>query len=154
MSQPRFVPRPGQTDYTNIKRAPVINCILKNKGRILLVQRSPDLNFYPGYWSGISGFLDDDRSVEEKVKEELKEELGMEESDIVAVKQGAVFEQEDPQYDKTWVIHPVLVIVKTDKVKLDWEAQRYIWILPAEAGTFDLLPGFDMVLERTLSLPI
>ena len=62
----KFVPAPGQTDFTNIRFAPVINCVLKYKNKILLVQRSKELRLYPDYWNGISGFLDDDKSLNDK----------------------------------------------------------------------------------------
>lgn len=38
MQEPKFVPKPGQTDYSNIRYAPVINCVLKHGDMILLVQ--------------------------------------------------------------------------------------------------------------------
>lgn len=47
MKKPKFVPKPGQIDYTNVKRAPVINCIVQYKDKILLLKRSSELNFYP-----------------------------------------------------------------------------------------------------------
>ena len=43
----------------------------------LIVQRNKNLNFYPGYWNGISGFLDDSRSLNDKITDEIKEELGL-----------------------------------------------------------------------------
>src|SRR3989338_2257419 len=77
MNKLKFKSKPGQIDYTNARWAPVINCVVKYRDKILVVQRSKDLNFYPGYWNGISGFLDDKRSFEQKVKDELREELGI-----------------------------------------------------------------------------
>lgn len=147
-TEPEFKPKPGQTDYTNIKRAPVINCVVKYKDKILLVQRSANMKFYPGYWNGISGFLDDSKTAAEKVKDELQEELGVEEKNIVAITQGDIFEQEEPKYDKIWIVHPVLVEVSTDTIRLDWEAQNYQWVSIAEAKSFNLLPGFERVLEN------
>src|SRR3989338_5311349 len=94
----QFTPKPGQIDYTHIKRRPVINCVVKCGEKILIVKRSEKLNFYPGYWNGISGFLDDGKSVAEKAREEVREEAGIEEGDILSVSEGAVFEQEEPQY--------------------------------------------------------
>jgi 8-oxo-dGTP pyrophosphatase MutT (NUDIX family) len=73
----KWKPRHGQMDYSKARWAPVINCVLRYKGKILVVQRSESLNFYPGYWNGISGFLDDQKSLKEKVLEELREELGI-----------------------------------------------------------------------------
>ena len=146
-----FAPRPGQVDYTHARFAPVINCILRHKGKILLVKRSSTLNFYPGLWNGISGFLDDDKTLEEKVKEELKEEAGIEAGSIRAITLGTIFHQEEPEYKKTWIVHAVLVDVATDAVKLDWEAMEYYWIDPEETDTLDLLPGFEKVLAEFFS---
>ncbi len=152
MTEPKFIPKPGQSDYTNAARAPVINCVVQYREKILLVQRSSDLRFHPDYWNGISGFLDDDKSVEAKAEEELQEELGIAKVDIVSIAPGEVFEQEESEYNKTWIVHPVLVVVRTDALKLDWEAKSYEWVLPAEAKTFNLLPGFERVLESVLPL--
>lgn len=148
MKKSTFKPKQGQVDYTNARWAPVINCVLKYKDKILVVERSKKLNFYPGYWNGISGFLDDQRSLNEKVYDELKEELGISKTNIKKIKLGEIFDQDEPKYKKTWIVHPVLVDVKTDKIKLDWEARNYKWILLREAKKLKLLPGFDEVLSR------
>lgn len=149
MTQPKFVPKPGQVDYTHIRWAPVVNCVVTYKGKILVLQRSSDLRLYPGYWNGVSGFLDDQKSLLNKVKEELREELGIPASKIASVRLGEVFDQEAPKYKKTWIVHPVLVEVLTDKVVLDWEARIYRWVTRTEARKLNLLPGFDLVLQKT-----
>ncbi|OGN19581.1 MAG: hypothetical protein A3I32_03060 [Candidatus Yanofskybacteria bacterium RIFCSPLOWO2_02_FULL_45_10] len=143
-----FKPKPGQVDFTKARWAPVINCVLKYKDRILVVQRSPELNFYPNYWNGISGFLDDQRSLTEKIEDELREELGIAKKQIKRVRLGEIFDQEEFKYKKTWIVHPVLVEVKTDQVKLDWEARNFKWATLSEVKKLKLLPGFDQVLRR------
>ncbi|MEN9342088.1 MAG: hypothetical protein RIQ54_344 [Candidatus Parcubacteria bacterium] len=151
MKKSLFKPKPGQVDYTNARWAPVINCVLKHKDRLLVVQRSKELNFYPGYWNGVSGFLDDRRSLSQKISDELKEELGIPKSKIKKIQLGEIFDQEEPKYKKTWIVHPVLVEVETDKVKLDWEAKNYKWLMLQEIKKLKLLPGFDEVLRRLSS---
>jgi 8-oxo-dGTP pyrophosphatase MutT (NUDIX family) len=121
---------------------------LKYRGKILLVQRSRQLNFYPGYWNGVSGFLDDFRSLKEKVSDELREEVGIPKTKIGRIRLGRIFDQEEPKYNKTWIVHPVLVEVKTGQVKLDWEAEGYRWVQLREAKRLKLLPGFRAVLEE------
>lgn len=148
MKKPLFKPKLGQTNYTNARWAPVINCVLKYRNKLLVVQRSKELNFYPGYWNGVSGFLDDRRSLNQKISDELKEELGISKTKIKRIKLGEIFDQEEPKYKKTWVVHPVLVEVETDKVKLDWEAKNYKWLTFQEVKKLKLLPGFDEVLKR------
>jgi isopentenyldiphosphate isomerase len=147
-----FKPKAGQTDYTNIRWAPVINCVLKYKDRILVVQRSEKLNFYPGYWNGISGFLDDQRDLMEKVSDELNEELGIPKTKIKKIRLGEIFDQNEPKYNKTWIVHPVLVNVSTDKVKIDWEAKNYRWLTLREVRKLKLLPGFDKVIKHLSSM--
>lgn len=152
MSKPAFKPKPGQVDYTHARWAPVINCVVKYRGKILIVQRSKELHFYPGYWNGISGFLDDRRTLEEKVRDELREEAGIPERAIRRIRLGKIFHQDAPKYGKIWIVHPVLVEVKADKVKLDWEAEEYRWVTEQEARQFNLLPGFDRVLAHIARL--
>ena len=144
----KFQPKLGQTDFTNIRYAPVVNCVLIHEGKILLVKRSGDLNFYPNVWNGISGFLDDEKSFDEKVKEEIAEEVGITEENIISIRRGEIFHQDEPNYRKTWIVHPVLVEVKTSAVTLDWEAQRHRWLSVSEVKVLDLLPGFDEVLKK------
>lgn len=143
-----FIPRLGQIDYTNARWAPVINCILRYKDKILVVQRSKKLNFYPGYWNGISGFLDDGKTLKEKVFEEIKEETGINKRDVAKIRLGEIFDQEEQEYKKTWIVHPVLVEIKTNEIKLDWEAKEYKWATLKEVQKLKLLPGFKEVLEK------
>ena len=145
---PKFKPQKGQTDYTNIHWAPVINCVLVHNDKILILQRSSELNFYPNYWNGVSGFLDDNKSLKDKVKTEINEELGIKSDDIISIKLAKIFHQKAPQYNKTWIVHPVLVFVKTNKIKLDWEARNYKWININDINDFKLLPGFDEVIKE------
>jgi ADP-ribose pyrophosphatase YjhB (NUDIX family) len=146
MTQKKFVPRENQVDFTNARYCPVINCVLEHEGKILLVKRSEDMNLYPGYWNGVSGFLDDKQDLEEKARHEIRDETGIKDSDIVSVKVGNILVQEAKNYGRTWIIFPILVKVKSDKVRLDWEASEYKWIKPKDAKKLKLLPGFDQVL--------
>ena len=146
----KFKPEEGQLDYTNIRYAPVINCVLRYKDRILIVQRSAEMRLYPNLWNGISGFLDDQRSVEEKVKDELREELGIEANDIILIQCGPIHALGAEEYDKTWIVFPVLVEVKTDKIKLNWEAQDYQWLRIEEIKNLNLFLVFDKVLAALI----
>ncbi|USN87587.1 MAG: NUDIX domain-containing protein [Candidatus Nomurabacteria bacterium] len=146
-TRPKFIPKPGQVDFTNIRWAPVVNCVVEYEGSFLLVKRSQELRLYPNFWNGISGFLDDDQCLEEKVRNEIKEELGLDENDVLEIRLGQIFDQDEPKYKKTWIVHPVHVKVKTDKITLDWEAANYKWLEFSEIKDLDLLPGFDLVLK-------
>ena len=66
---------------------------------------------------------------------------------MISVTQGEVFEYDDPRYNKTWIIHPVLVDVKTDAIRLDWEAKDSRWVTLEEVKEYNVLPGFERVLS-------
>lgn len=109
------------------------------------------MKLYPGLWNGIGGFLDDEKSLDEKIKEELIEETGIKESEIISIKHGEVFDLDDPAIGKTWIIHPALMEVSTDKIVLDWEAEEYKWINPEELKNFDVAAGFMKVVKNFFS---
>jgi len=139
--EPKFIPKPGQVDYTNIRYTPTVNTIVMYKGKILAVRRPAGMRLYPNYWDWVCGFLDDNKSIEDKVLEELEEELGLEKKDVVKFKRGQVIIDEAPQYNRTWLIIPVLAEVKTNKLKLNWEASRADWFTPQELKKLDFVPG-------------
>lgn len=147
--EPPFVAQPGQVDYTNIRWAPVINCVVQDvqTGHILLVKRAAGLRIYPGVWNGISGFLDDHTSLEEKVYEELKDEAGISADSIRSITDGPILRLEAPEIGKTWLTLTVRVEVVSRNVRLDWEADAYAWVTPQEAFGYDLMPGFEKVLS-------
>ena len=148
-----FCPKHGQKDFSFSREAPVVNCVVRYKDRILIVKRSPAMRFYPNLWNGISGFLDDPSTgsgqagVIKKAKEELLEEIGLESGHILRIMPGPVFEVEDKAYLKTWFVHPVLVEVDTDEIHLNEEATDYKWILPEMISSFPLAPGFHRVVR-------
>jgi len=151
MDEKIFKPKPGQTDYTNARWAPVVSCVVKHNDKILIVKRSRDMKIYPNLWNGIGGFLDDEKSFEEKIKEELGEETGIKESEIISIKHGEIFDLDDPAIGKTWVIHPALVEVSTDAIVLDWEAEEYRWINPEEVKNFEVAAGFVRIVKNFFS---
>ncbi len=147
-----FKPKPGQVDFAHIRWAPVINYVVRYKGKMLLVRRSKDLHFYPGYWNGVSGFLDDKKSLKQKVEEEIREELGISRTHIRKISFGAIFHQDAPKYKKTWIVHPVLVEVDIDKIQLDREGVEYQWGTFLEIQKLRLLPGLSRVIDEIANL--
>jgi len=151
MQRPKFVPKPGQVDYTDIRYAPTVNIVVVHKGKIFCVKRSPDMRIYPNYWDWVCGFLDDHKSIEEKAREELQEELGIQSDDIESITRGQLRIDEAPEYKKTWLIVPVLAKVKIDSFKLDWEASQGAWFTPAEIQGLEMPPHSLRTLEPFLA---
>ncbi len=144
----KFKPKPGQIDFTHARFVPVVICVVQFGKKILLVKRSAAMNVYPGFWNSVGGYLDDRKTLFEKAKEELREEAGIGANDIISIRAGDIFEIDDPKYKKAWIFHPVLVKVKHDKIRLDWEADEYRWVSVNEARRVPkLIPTFRKVLD-------
>ena len=148
MPEPKFIPKRGQVDYTNIRYAPALDIVVEHKGKILLAKRSADRRLYPNCWATIDGFLDDSKSIEEKAYEELREEIGLSARQVTSLTRGQVLIHEDDKIGKTWLVVPVLARVKTKAFILDWEASEAGWFDPKDAGKLDLLPGTLAVIEQ------
>lgn len=139
-----------RVDYTNIHWAPVIHCIVKYNDKILLVQRSENFD-HPLYWSGVSGFLDDQKGLQNKVKEELKEEIGVTSKQIKSIHFGEIFHRNAPMFKKTWIIHPILVELHSNQIQLNpKECRDFRWVNLKNINKFRLLPGFKETLKFAL----
>jgi len=55
------------------------------------------MRLYPNYWNGISGFLDDNKSVTEKALCELEEELRIPADAVKELRRAQVLVQESEQ---------------------------------------------------------
>jgi 8-oxo-dGTP pyrophosphatase MutT (NUDIX family) len=141
----------GRIDYSDSNKAPVLNCFVKYKDKILLLKRSDEVRVYQGLWNSVAGYLDEVGPLEEKVLEELREELGITPDLIKKTALGPPYELTDNKIRKTWVIFPVLVeLNKKPVIKLDWEHTDYKWIDPADLESFNIVPGLDKALATVL----
>jgi NADH pyrophosphatase NudC (nudix superfamily) len=148
MAEPKFVAKPGQIDYTNVRYCPVFNSVATYNDKILMLKRSSELRLYPGLWSGVSGFLDDHHSLEEKIAEEFYEELSVNAKDIALIQRGKVIVRESQKYNKTWIILTAHVTLKSDKIKLDWEAEKAEWFKHSDLAMLETVPGYLEIVDQ------
>ena len=141
----------GRIDYTEAKKAPVINCAVYADGQLLVLKRSQQVIAHAGRWNGVSGFIDTYLPIMEIAQNELSEELTL----TVPETQITVLdphEYEDHEFNRTWVVFPVGVSLhdKPD-IYLDDEHTDFAWIDPKKLGDYDCIPDFKRVVERTAS---
>lgn len=141
MPEPKFIPKRGQVDYTDIRYAPALDIVVEHEGKILLAKRSAERRLYPNCWATIDGFLDDSKSIEDKAYEELREEIGLSARQVISLERGQVLIHEDAAINKTWLVVPVLARISSTAFTLDWEASEAGWFGPETVGELDLLPG-------------
>jgi len=139
----------GRIDYSSSNIAPVITVFLKYKDKILLLKRSKQVRTYQCKWNTVAGYLDELKPIREKVLEEIQEELGISKDSILSIRIGKLYEFTDGEVNKSWIIYPVLVELKSKPdIELDWEHTEYKWIKPEELKEFDIVSNLDKSLEN------
>ena len=132
----------GRIDYTHSETAAVITIFVTYDKKILLLKRSKDVLTYKGKWNTVAGYLDEVRPIEDKILEELHEELNISQNEIKKINLGTPYSYIDENIKRTWIIHPVLVILKEKpQITLDWEHTKYCWIKPYEIDQYDTVPN-------------
>lgn len=102
-------------------------------------------------WNGISGYIDEIKTIEEKALEEIWEETKIPKSIISNIKIGKPFKLKDAKIKKTWILCPVLVeLTKLPKIKLDSENVEYKWIYANQIKDFKTVPGLENELAAVL----
>lgn len=140
------------TDYTNARSAPVLVIFVKYRDKFLLVKRSERMLTYQGLWSCLAGFVDDEKTMEEKVVFEIEEELGLKQADIKEIKKGDTYLFIDKELNREWIRHIYLVEIANPNIKLSWEHSELVWVAPEEAKNFVTTPGFTEDLAKVIAL--
>ncbi len=138
-----------------MKRKKVVTSFLYKNGEILLLKRSYKVGTFRGKWAGISGYIEEESSLEAAIRE-IKEETGASEENLKLLKKGLPFEVEDTLNNTVWSIHPFLFLFKGDKIMIDWEHERYEWIDPKEIDNYSTVKNlkktlFDLIEDIDLN---
>ncbi|KYC46457.1 MAG: dihydroneopterin triphosphate pyrophosphatase [Candidatus Methanofastidiosum methylothiophilum] len=123
----------------------IVTSFLFKDGKVLLLKRSNKVGSFRGKWAGISGFIEDENSLEAALRE-IKEETAVDSKDLQLLKIGMPFEIEDKVNDTIWSINPFLFSFKGTKIIIDWEHDTFEWIYPNEIDKFDTVTN----LKKTL----
>ena len=134
-------------DMMDLDERKVVTCILRRKGKILVLKRSQKVGTNKGKWAGVSGFIERGERPEETALREVAEETKITSARLESV--GASFRVRDGNY--VWTIHPFLFEVGDEEPALDWEHTECKWISTDELAGYDAVPGFLSVL-RSLGL--
>lgn len=142
----------GRINFTGIKKAPVINVVVYHEGEILIVKRSDKVSAYQGLWNGISGFIDEPKSIEAFALQEISEELSLKKSAVQLVHVAEPYEVVDKGIDRVWVVYPVLAqLNEKPKIVLDWEHTDFAWIQPRQLSQYDFVKDFDISVSEALA---
>ncbi len=128
------------------KESKVVIALVTKDDKYLLLQRSPLVHYYPGYWNPVGGFLPDGEDIITHARREIKEETSV--GDVVLIRKGKPFKLHDPSLDKTWVVHPVLFAMGKEPIKLDWESSRYRWVAAEDITSYRILPTVEKAIQN------
>jgi len=132
----------------------VVTClIIDKKGKILILKRSNKVKTYKGFWSGVSGYVEEDEKPIDTAYKEIFEEVGLKKEDVKLMDSKDPIEFTDKYKNEiyNWKVFPFLFKTnKKDKIQIDWEHTDYRWILPKEVENFDTVPHFLDVVSKLL----
>jgi len=130
-------------DMMDLVEKNVVTCVLRRKGKMLLLKRSQKVGTNKGKWAAVSGFIERGERPEETALKEVMEETGIRTPRLEG-RAGSI-RIRDGMY--LWTIHPFLFEVGDEEVVLDWEHTEYVWTDMSEIPSYDTVPGFGKVLE-------
>ena len=122
----------------------VVTGVVKTKGKVLILKKSPKDYNYPNKWSFCSGYVKEFEPAEDTVLREIKEETGL---NAKIVKKGKLFQKNDKSNGKHWVIMPFLCKVKSRNVNLDHENVEFRWISHKDIKNYPTVPGLEKDLK-------
>ena len=132
-----------------MRKTKIVTSFLRNSEKILLLKRSEKVKSMKNLWAGISGIIEDNEKPIKRAKIEILEEVGIEESDIILMKEGNKILIESPQYaNHQWEVYPFLFSCSNKEIKLNWENSDSRWIEINELNNFTTVPSLDRVLAR------
>ncbi len=141
----------GRIDYSESKIALSLSCFVKFDGKILLLKRSDKVSFYKNVWNSVAGYIDDLSSIENKIYEELREEVQISPSMIKKMSFGQIYEFNDDNISRSWIILPVLIDLNFNpKIEIDWEHTEYKWIDPSEIDDYETVPNLEITMSRLI----
>lgn len=128
-----------------MKKKDIVTSFLFKDDKVLLLKRSDKVGTFRGKWAGVSGFIEDENSLEAALRE-IKEETGVDTKYLELLKIGTPFDINDTVNDTIWSINPFLFLFKGEEIKIDWEHDSFEWIYPKDIDNFEIVTN----LKKTL----
>jgi 8-oxo-dGTP diphosphatase len=108
----------------------------------MLLRRSERVGTYQGRWAGVSGYVEKGTSPSQQAWTEIKEEAGLDRDDVELVQEGLPLQVVDSEIGKKWIVHPFrFLVLRPEKIRIDWEHTEAKWIAPADIGRYETVPN-------------
>ncbi len=136
----------GTVEVERLSERHVVTCVVRNRDKILLLQRSEKVGSFNGIWAGVSGFIETGESDVSAARREMREEIGCSKASLAKHIETQCFRDGSV----VWCVHPFLFDVKERRIRTDWEHQASEWILPQDVSRFETVPGLPQILRKLL----
>lgn len=128
-----------------MNRKNIVTSFLFKDGKVLLLKRSNKVGSFRGKWAGISGYIENENSLDAALRE-IKEETGVQSNQLKLLKKGTPFDINDPINGCIWSINSFLFLFDGSEIQIDWEHDEYEWINPYEIDNYETVTN----LKKTL----
>ena len=136
----------ASVEIIDVSEKHVVTSILKDRSKILLLQRSDRVGSFKGLWAGVSGFIEDGETDDEAVRREMEEEIGFNKLKLLKHAEPKRFRDGDV----VWCVHPYLFGVKDPDIRTDWEHKKFEWVAPEDVAEYQTVPGLQQVVSALL----
>ena len=123
-----------------------VTCVIRCRGRILLLKRAPTVLVNPNLWSAVTGRVEHGQSFEITAFQEIQEETGMGKKNLTLVRCGKGFKLRIGRGIVT-LVQPFLFDSRTRRVRLNWEHTDSKWVRQVDLYRFRLIPKFNLTLR-------
>ena len=130
-----------------IKR--VATSILLNRDRILILKRSAAVGSFQHYWSGVSGFVEQDEKPLETSQREVEEETGIPRASLELLARAPPRLTEKP--GQVFEVYSFLYLCTTDQVRLDWENDEFAWVAPEALRDYRTVPWLPEMVSTLMA---
>lgn len=136
----------ASVEIVDVPEKHVVTSILKDRSKILLLQRSDRVGSFKGQWAGVSGFVEHGETDEEAVLREMEEEIGSNKLRLLKHAEPQRFRDGEV----VWCVHPFLFEVRDPDIRTDWEHKKFEWVAPEDVAKYQTVPGLQQVVSALL----
>jgi len=136
----------ASVEIIDVPEKHVVTSILKDRSKILLLQRSDRVGSFKGQWAGVSGFIENGETDDEAVQREMDEEIGSNKLRLLKHAEPQRFRDREV----VWCVHPFLFEVRDPDIRTDWEHKKFEWVAPEDVAKYQTVPGLQQVVSALL----